>query len=330
MAMASDIKELQRVGDDPAGAPRLPGDAARDAISHDMVDVNGADGDESPDKVGEALREQRFQMLTDIARDLAGDVVFPTCFDAALRLRQELQNPDVPVARLVKVIGVEPLIATKLLRMANSAYYNPSGEQVLGLSPAIQRLGLQLVRTTALAVAVNQLMRSRDMAVFADLTRDIWLHSVRTAAAARVLASARTRINPEEAMLAGLVHDLGAFYMLYRATQYSELRARPESMKYLIVHWHESIGVALLNALGLSDEIVEATVDHDQPRPAPSNVRTLSDIVYVANVLAGAHFEWLYQDFDPQLGQAGEVRQNFADLLDAIEAEAQDMLAVFA
>ena len=179
-----------------------------------MVDRGG-------DKVGEALSSQRFQMLTDIARDLAGDVVFPTCFDTAVYLRQELQNPEVPIAHIVRLVSVEPLIAAKLLHIANSAYYNPSGAAIRGLPEAITRLGVNLVRTTALAVAMNQLMRSREMAAFSELTRDLWQHSIKTAAAARLLARTHTRVLPDEAMLAGLVHDLGAFYMLYRAMQYA-------------------------------------------------------------------------------------------------------------
>ncbi|MBP7525725.1 MAG: HDOD domain-containing protein, partial [Propionivibrio sp.] len=152
--------------------------------------------DQGGDKVGEALNSQRFQMLTDIARDLAGDVVFPTCFDTAVQLRQELQNADVPIARIARLVSVEPLIAAKLLHLANSVHYNPSGAPVRGLPEAVTRLGVSLVRTTALAVAMNQLMRSREMAVFSELTHDLWEHSIKTAAAARILARTRTRINP--------------------------------------------------------------------------------------------------------------------------------------
>ena len=67
------------------------------------------------------------------------------------------------------------------------------------------------------------------------------------------------RINPDQAFLAGLVHDLGAFYMLYRAAQYEELRMRPDTVKYLMLQWHEGIGVSLLNALGLPEEIIKLT-----------------------------------------------------------------------
>lgn len=126
-----------------------------------------------------------------------------------------------------------------------------------------------MVRTTALAIAMNQLLRSKDMVLFADFTRLLWEHTLKAAAATSVLARRCTRINPDEALLAGLVHDLGAFYMLYRAAQYEELRTRPDTVKYLIVQWHESIGVSLLAALGMNEDVVNATIDHDQPRLLP-------------------------------------------------------------
>ncbi len=291
-----------------------------------MVDRGG-------DKVGEALSSQRFQMLTDIARDLAGDVVFPTCFDTAVYLRQELQNPEVPIAHIVRLVSVEPLIAAKLLHIANSAYYNPSGAAIRGLPEAITRLGVNLVRTTALAVAMSQLMRSREMAAFSELTRDLWQHSIKTAAAARILARTHTRVPPDEAMLAGLVHDLGAFYMLYRAMQYAELRARPESMRYLIMQWHESIGVTLLNALGLPTEIVDATIDHDQPRPLPTTLRTLADVVYVANLLTCENFDWLYPESASASASGPDeialARSAYGEILPQMDADAREMMAVF-
>lgn len=282
------------------------------------------------DKVGEPLKAQRFSMLEDIAKELAGDIVFPTYFDTAFRLRKELQNPDLPVSRIASIVGIEPLVAAKLLQLANSALYGTNVTPANDLKAAISRLGIDLVRTTSLGIAMRQLMRSKDMVIFGELTKNLWIHSLKTAAATRILARAHTQINPDEALLAGLVHDLGAFYMLYRAAQYPELRDRPDSVKYVIMQWHESIGVTLLGALGMTERIVEAAIDHDQPRAAPTSLRTLTDIVYVGNILAGTHFEWLYQDFDPDAGDMGVVHQKFSDHLPAIEADAQVMQAIFA
>ena len=283
-----------------------------------------------PDKVGEALNAQRFQMLEDIAYELAGEVVFPTSFDAAIRLRRELQNADLPTARIAKIVSLEPLVATKLMQTANSVMYSPDGTPARNLQAAISRLGVDLVRTTALAIAMSQLLRSKDMAVFSTLTLSLWDHSLKTAAAARVVARTYTRINPDEALLAGLVHDLGAFYMVYRAAQYPELRARPQSVKYLIMQWHESIGVTLLKALGLSEEIVNATIDHDQPRSAPVAVRSLSDVIFVASALDDAHSHWVHDKADHDGERSALVRANFAELLPEIDADASAMRAIFA
>lgn len=282
------------------------------------------------DKTGDALKAQRFQMLEDIANELAGEVVFPTYFDAVLRLRKVLHDPDQPLSNISSAIAVEPLISAKLLHLANSVAFNPAGHEVVDLQSAIARLGINAVRSTAMVIVMTQLLRAKGMAAFSDITQILWDHSIRTAAAARVIARRQTRINPEEAMLAGLIHDLGAFYMLYRATQYEELRQRPESVKYLIVQWHESIGVSLLNALGLPEEIVQATEDHDCPRPVPSPPRTLADIVYIANMLSGGHFEWTMQDNPEDTDGLAQLQANYAELMPEIEAQLADMRSAFA
>lgn len=276
------------------------------------------------DKKGDALKAQRFQMLEDIAKELSGEVVFPTYFDAVLRLRKVLQDASQSIGGIAAAVSLEPLISAKLLHLANSVAFNPEGREVVDLKSAITRLGVNAVRTAAMSIVMNQLMRAKGMADFADLTHSLWDHSIKTAAAARIIAKNMTRLNPDEAMLAGLIHDLGAFYMLYRATQYDELRHRPDSVKYLIIQWHESIGVSLLNAIGIPEEIVEATVEHDQIRPTPSPIRSLSEVIYVANMLAGGHFEWLMQgksDWPAELIVLNEKYEHLIPEIDTLMIE---------
>lgn len=280
------------------------------------------------DKKGDVLKAQRFKMLEDIAREMsAGDISFPTCFDAAMKIRNVLRDPNVSLRQVAKVVAMEPLVATKLLRVANSAAYNSSGKPLVDVESAVVRLGVETARSVSLAVAMEQLLRSKDLAVFSDFSKGLWAHAVRTAAGARVLARTFTKLNCDEVMMAGLIHDLGAFYMLYRAAQYDELRARPDSVKYLIVQWHENIGESLMNALGLPEHIIEATRDHDQPRPAVDEPRTMSDVVYVANMLAGGIEEWsrsgtLNVEDHPEL-----ENPKYLALMGEIETECQELLS---
>ena len=176
---------------------------------------------------------------------------------------------------------------------------------------------------------MNQLLRSKETAVFSDFTKSLWDHSLRAAAAARLLARSHARINPDQALMAGLMHDLGAFYMIYRAAQYEELRIRPDSVRHLILQWHENIALTLLASLGIPEEIVNATIDHDQPRPLPETPRTLSDVVYIANLLAGAHFAWSSQESEPLKEKMIAAGEAYADLLPEIDETVKAMMSVF-
>jgi len=281
------------------------------------------------DKKGDALNAQRFHMLEDIAKELAGDVVFPTAFDVITRLRKALHDPSLSLEHLADIIEVEPLISVRLIGLANSAAYSRRGPEVRGVKAAVQRLGLNAVRSTAMAIAMNQLLRSKELVAFTDLANGLWQHSLHTAAAAEVLARRLTSINPDEALLAGLVHDLGAFYMLYRASQYSELRLRPETVKYLIIQWHESIGHSLLIALGLPETIADAMRDHDKPRPAAPTPRTLTDLVYAGNVLAGGMLEWLHHDADSAVADEFPLGENYLALKEEVDSRLKEMRSVF-
>lgn len=246
---------------------------------------------------------QRFQILEDIARELSGDIIFPTCFDAAVHIRKALQNPKQSIDQIAEEISIDPLICAKLIFLANSVAYNPSNNPVRLVRDAVNRLGLDVVRNVAMAIAMNQLLRSRDMVAFSALNQHLWQHTLYVANAAYVLAHRLTHINPDEAMLAGLVHDIGAFYMLYRAAQYEDLRQDPDTLKELILEWHENIGVLIISSMGLSDDIITAVQDHDILRPIPAEPKTMADLVYVGNLMSKGLFDGsAYDETPPEVG----------------------------
>ena len=237
-----------------------------------------------------------FSILEDIARDLSGEVVsFPTFLDITFQVRSVLKDPNLSVDRLARLVEVEPLMSAKVIRMANSVAMNPSGRAVVDVRSAITRIGMEAVRSISFAVAMEQLLGSKDMAPFEPLSRKLWEHSMHVAALSRMLAKKLGGINPDEALFAGMVHDIGAFYLLSRIVHVDEFIADHEALMQFLVQWHENIGHALLSAMGFPEELLAAVQEHETAREM-LRIRTLSEIVFVANQLSQQKSGWREAD----------------------------------
>ncbi|MCX9157875.1 HDOD domain-containing protein [Niveibacterium sp. 24ML] len=261
-----------------------------------------------------------FKMLEDIADELSGDLCFPICFDISVRLRKLAEGPGVSAGRLLALISAEPLVCLKILRLANAIASHSGAPAVRDPAAAIALVGADKVALWASRIAARQLLAARSMADYATLSDELWRHSITAACAAEVLAEKMTRLDPREAMLAALVHDIGAFYMLYRAAQYPALRDKPEVLEALVMQWHEDIGVSVLESLRTPRALIEAVTHHDLPRQQPEALRNLADVVYIANLLAGGHPEWLPHEGETEMRRHQQPGRAYQRLMPEIEA----------
>lgn len=265
-----------------------------------------------------------FKILEDIARDLSSDeVTFPTFLDITFQVRAALKNPNLNVEQLAKLVGAEPLMSAKIIRMANSVAMNPSGREVADVKTAIVRVGMEAVRTVSFAVAMEQLLQSKQMQAFEDISKRLWEHTAHVAALCRVLARKLAKINGDEAMFAGLVHDIGVFYLMSRAAHFPELVADKAELHALLVGWHDSIGHALLSALGQPESVLQAVQEHEQDREVPS-IQNLSDVLYVANKIANTVASWRDESLDGAVDTSMLADIFDAETLQSIIAESEE------
>lgn len=271
--------------------------------------------------------EFSFRILEDIARDLSGEVVcFPTFLDITFQVRTALKNPNLTIEQLGKLIGAEPLMSTKIIRLANSVAINRSGRTIIDVNSAIARVGMEAVRSVSFAVAMEQLLNSKKMAPFHALSRRLWEHTMHVAALCRVLARRTSRLNPDEAMFAGLVHDIGVFYLLSRTVNFPELIADSAELQQLLVQWHDNIGHALLSAMGLPEELLMAVQEHEQERTV-TTLATLADLLFVANKLANVQQPWREPQFLEPVDLSVLSQLFDADALSTLLAESADDVA---
>ncbi len=230
-----------------------------------------------------AAADVAFRFLKDIAADLsAGEITFPTFLDATLRIRHAVDDPSVDTVTVARAVCAEPMVCAKIVQVANSAAVSRGGKPVADVRSAIARVGFVTVRTVAAAVAVQQLRSSNELAKYSHRAELAWYHSVEVAAHAYFIANRMTRLNADEALFVGLVHDIGYFYLLSKAGRYPELEASPEALDAGLADWHAPIGQSVLHTFGLSDAALTAIAEHEDGR-AHTPPRTLLDVITLAN-----------------------------------------------
>lgn len=155
-----------------------------------------------------------------IAEAARGEMVFPANVNASLRLQEALTDPDCHVDLAARLISADPLLAARTVAIANSVAYNRSGTEISGVRPAVQRLGVRTLQSLVAALLVRQIgYRIEDPAIRAK-AEQLWEHSAHVAALSQVIARRVTHVDPDTALFAGIVHEVGAFYLLSRAEEF--------------------------------------------------------------------------------------------------------------
>jgi putative nucleotidyltransferase with HDIG domain len=153
----------------------------------------------------EKLAEKMEQII--LAR-IAGDkLALPMLPAIANRCIAALRDANLTVKRLVAIMEQDPVIAARLLRLANSATYGAGG--VRTLEAAVTRLGLAKLKTILFELSARQVFVSRDPRI-AKATRSMWDHSLAVALVGRDLCALSSKAEEmDTAYLAGLLHDVG-------------------------------------------------------------------------------------------------------------------------
>lgn len=213
----------------------------------------------------------------------------PTTVTKALQI---IQLPESNAKELAKVLSEDQSITTTLLKYANSAYYGLS-RKVSTLSEATVILGFSTIRSLLLAAAVNKTI-NQEVPGYSLSRGALWQHSIQSAMIAKNLARKCGFPFPEQAFVAGLIHDIGKVVLnTYVGTQYQEIidlvqkEQIPfmEAEKRILGFSHAEVGAKLAAKWDLPNELVEAIACHHSPLEA-ATAPQLTALVHVADAVA--------------------------------------------
>jgi HD-like signal output (HDOD) protein len=228
-----------------------------------------------------------FEFVKQLASELsAGNVELPSFPDVTMRVQRVLADENVAPDRVVRVVGSEPALAARVVQMANSVALNPSGRPVIELRTAVARMGFDMLRSAAITFAMAQLRKAEAFKSIEKPMNLLWQRSVVVATMSFVVAKRFTRLSPDAALLAGLLHNVGRLYILTRAARHADLFEDQPTYASIVRDWHANIAKALLENWGVAEELVEAIHDAEHGERDPRGPVTLSDVLAVAQLLA--------------------------------------------
>ncbi len=199
----------------------------------------------------------RNEILLAIKND---ELILPTLPEVALRVRDVAMDPEATMEQLAGVIGNDPSLSARVIKVANSPLMRGS-RKIEGLHMALSRLGMEYTCNIATGLAMEQMFQATSDLVDKRL-RQTWNRSAEVAGIAHVLCRHYTRLRPDQATLAGLVHQIGALPILTYAENHNALLKDSFTLDTVLEKLGPAIGNKILTTWEFPEEIRRVPADH--------------------------------------------------------------------
>ena len=224
----------------------------------------------------------RQSLILKIKEDFkAGKLKVPSLPEVAFRIRQAIQDESKNTFQIAKIIQLEPVLTTRLIKVANSPIYR-GHKDIKDCHSAISRLGMTTTRTLVTSIAIQQVYGAKHPKVRKALKKN-WRHSSQVAAISYVLGRVTPGIQPDRALLAGLVHDIGVLPVLRYSEDYPEVLDDEAAFEAMSKKVTPVLGRLVLKAWGMSEELWQIPEQVYNWNYQPAEKVDYADIVIVSH-----------------------------------------------
>ena len=214
----------------------------------------------------------------------------PTLPHILLKLIKACNETSGSLKEISRIIEKDPSLSSKILRLVNSAYYGLP-RKVKKMENAVTLLGTTAIKNVAISASIYEAFKVKGNGFF-NLKR-YWWHSLRTAILAKLLSESLDYSSPDEAFLAGLMHDIGRLVLWVNfKKQYRGLLElygrRPDLLlagEIRLGATHCEVGAWLLERWNLPSFMVDAVLYHHEPVERIREALPLVQVIYAANAL---------------------------------------------
>ncbi|MBT1064800.1 HDOD domain-containing protein [Bowmanella sp. Y26] len=230
-------------------------------------------------------------LLTILVEKINNDtLVLPTLPAIALKVRRTADDPEVNLNKMADVIGQDPALSARIIKISNSAYMGRT-VKVETIHQAVTRIGLRQVKNIATALAMEQLFVSKNQIVHEHINQ-VWQQTIEVVANAMAALQLHTektkqkRLNLDIITLAALVHNIGVLPIFTEAERHDDVFANPTFLSVAVQKLSGRIGGVILREWGFHDELVEVAENWRNLSYMPESL-TYLDFVRLGAALSG-------------------------------------------
>ena len=212
---------------------------------------------------------------------VSNEARLPSLPDVAMKVRRSMSNERTGIKEMARIIQADPPLSAQIIRTANSPIYRTTMPHTSVLD-AVRRMGTHATRNVVYSHSLSSLFYFRDKGL-RDISTEIWHASVQTAAIASVLASHTRNVSPDQAMLAGLIQDIGALPLLTELSEnHPKVVKNKSEVLRVITSFKVEVGYHLVKAWGFGDELLDVVKSRENWMREGGSKLDLTDVILLA------------------------------------------------
>jgi len=208
----------------------------------------------------------------------------PSLPDLALKIGKAIDNPDNANEDIARLIQLDPALTARIISVVNSAAFGGLNK-IKSIHQATARLGRSKVRSLVYSCLLKSIFKINSSTLKKHMEA-LWQHSAYVAALSFVLGRETPGIDPEQALLAGLIHDIGSVAVIGGINRFPVLAEREEVFDYTIASSRTEMGILTLKQWGLQDELQDVVTNAENWHRTGTAIPENPDVVILAQLHA--------------------------------------------
>ncbi|MFZ2404268.1 MAG: HDOD domain-containing protein [Methylobacter sp.] len=223
------------------------------------------------------------KLLLDCYRHMqSDDLVLPTIPDVAFKIRRAINDDKSNVASIARIVQIDPSITAKLIHISNSPLY--MGRKKIESCPeALTRLGLKTAQSIITSFAMKSVFNAKSPVIRQKMT-ELWAHSSYIASISAVFAHKIPGFDPDRAMLAGLIHDIGIVPILTYADHHPDIVAHPKDLAETVKELRADIGTQIIRRWDFPEDFEDVVINAENWFRNDNNPPSYADIVMISQL----------------------------------------------